>query len=158
MKAVVKAGCLFGGYDTNGNDLKIFDGLQDDTCFSEYFGDWNNSSSLKDLVSGGYMSFKYNHELKILYTITIYDVTRKLSSQEETILIRYTQGQWSDGIGESYEQVDRSDELEIKHDNVYRSSFYFNDEDDYLEDNHGTYLSPWYSGQTAWIYYDEENN
>jgi hypothetical protein len=55
-------------------------------------------------MKGGYLRFEYNEREQILYTVTEYETTRKLTPEEEKGVIDYTQGQWSDGIGEGFEQ------------------------------------------------------
>lgn len=86
--------------DFNEKDYKLFDKFEnsDDDEFSYYFDD-----NLKEKFSGGKISFELiNNEL---CTVTIYDIINKnitLNDLEE--LANYTQGQWSDGFGESFEQ------------------------------------------------------
>jgi hypothetical protein len=48
------------------------------------------------------MYFSFENEK--LWTITQYFSNRELSNEELEILSDYTQGQWSDGIGEGFEQ------------------------------------------------------
>jgi hypothetical protein len=74
-------------------------------------------SSLKE----GYMRFVY--EDGELFTVNEYISTRELTKEEMSELIEYTQGQWSDGVGEGFEQRP----IMISGDEVY--------------------ISPWYSGQ-----------
>jgi len=70
---------------------------QDD--FAEYF---DSDFSFKDDIESGYMYFSFENEK--LWTITEYFSNRELSNEELEILSDYTQGQWSDGIGEGFEQ------------------------------------------------------
>lgn len=102
---------------TEYENLKDLDGIDCPDCFSDYF---DKTSYSKD-VTGGYMDFVYENDN--LYTRTIYNSTRKLTEDELISLGDYTQGQWSDGIGECFEQFPIT----------------INDED--------VYLSPWYFGQ-----------
>lgn len=103
-----------------GSDLQQFDGQSDQSIFSDYFHDKEKFL----LVSGGYLDFEYDKETKKLYAVTTYDAVRKLDEKEEKMLLDYTTGQWSDGIGESFEQNPVDD--------IY-------------------YLSAWYSNQKATI-------
>lgn len=66
--------------------------------FSDYFreGTW-----IKD-VTGGTLTFKV--EDGKLYAITVYESVRRLTNKELVELMDYTVGQWSDGIGEGFEQ------------------------------------------------------
>ena len=104
---------------TNHNNLRELDGIDCQDCFSEYFDD----TTYSDDVTGGFMYFSY--EDGKLYTVTIYNSTRELSNDELTELGEYTQGQWSDGIGEGFEQF----------------PLYIDDESDEV------YISPWFWGQ-----------
>jgi len=87
-------------------DANIYDcnGISDDTEFMDYF--WSNDPEIEDsisrIVSGGLMSFAVKNNT--LWTYTDYEVTEKLNSSEMKALQDYTQGQWSDGIGEGFEQ------------------------------------------------------
>jgi hypothetical protein len=104
---------------TDYQNLKDLDGINSHDTFSEYF----HQSSYKDCVTGGYMSFKY--ELDKLWTITEYLSTRDLNTRELKELADYTQGQWSDGIGEGFEQYPVMQD----------------------EDGNEVYISPWCFGQ-----------
>ena len=80
----------------------MFDGLEcDDAVFCDYVN--RKFDKFPECVTGGYMRFEYNKKLETLYVITEYE-TRKLTKEEEQQVIDYTQGQWSDGIGEGFEQ------------------------------------------------------
>ena len=67
------------------------------------------------------MRFVYENDE--LFTVNEYISTRELTDEEMEELIDYTQGQWSDGIGESFEQRP----IMVSGDEVY--------------------ISPWYRGQ-----------
>ena len=60
-----------------------------------------------------------------LWTYTVYSTKEVLTTDELQELGEYTQGQWSDGIGEGFEQFPC----------------------DYEADGAEVYLSPWYHGQ-----------
>lgn len=87
-----------GEAKTDYKDLSELDGIDCQDCFSEYF---DKTSYSKDVTSG-YMHFEYKEGK--LWTITQYNSTRELTPEELEDLLSYTQGQWSDGIGEGFEQ------------------------------------------------------
>lgn len=94
----------------------LLNGICDETDFVGYMA-LDISNDLKE----GYMRFIYEDDE--LFTVNEYIATRELTEEEMKQLIDYTQGQWSDGIGESFEQRP----IMISGDEVY--------------------ISPWYSGQ-----------
>lgn len=103
-------------------DYPILEDLHGINCqdnFSDYFDD---DDFYKEL-SSGYMTFSYENGK--LWTITEYDSNRLLTEEELQTLADYTQGQWSDGIGEGFEQFP-----------CY-----------YDENEEEVYISPWYGGQ-----------
>jgi len=79
--------------------LNQLDGVDCQDEFSEYF---DGDESYADDVTDGYLRFEV--EGKKLYSITEYNSTRELTQDELNQLGDYTQGQWSDGIGEGFEQ------------------------------------------------------
>jgi hypothetical protein len=103
MKVIVKGVAEAVDKDSNpysGKDLEKFDGISDGSCFCDYMG--GNRVSAVNELSGGYLEFKYENEK--LYAITEYESKRALTATELEELKNYTQGQWSDGIGEGFEQ------------------------------------------------------
>lgn len=120
MKITIKA--LSG--ETNAENINILDGVDCQDDFVEYLDeeDYPFVSSLEF----GYMSFKV--EDGKLYTLTEYGLMEgaTLSDKEIAKLINYTQGQWSDGIGESFEQHPCAE-----------------------ENGEEVYVSPWYPKQVA---------
>jgi len=79
--------------------LRDCDGIEcEDAVFSDYF----RKGTYQDVVTGGHMYFK--HEGRNLITYTEYESSRVLTQTELDDLADYTQGQWSDGIGEGFEQ------------------------------------------------------
>ena len=123
MKLIVKAIC--GAVQSDIDDLtedqilEAVDGLSNDNDFVEYLDD-----DYCNKLESGYMSFKVINGK--LYVMTTYEVNERLTSVEMDKLAEYTQGQWSDGIGESFEQFPRT-ELEL-------------------------YISPWYRDQKIEYY------
>lgn len=112
--------------------LYLYDGIDCQEDFTAYFGTEQQPLIDKDVVSG-YMSFEViDGEL---YTITEYECKELLTDSEIQLLIDYTQGQWSDGIGEGFEQ---------------QPCVYV--DDDWCDCE--LYVSPWYHGQEVtyqWI-------
>lgn len=106
----------------NKDYLNYYADLGCDEDFTAYFG--TDEKALIDKgVTNGYMFFEViDGEL---YTITEYKCKEKLTESEIQLLIEYTQGQWSDGIGEGFEQTPCG----------------------YDENNFELYVSPWYYGQ-----------
>jgi hypothetical protein len=90
-----------GKATTETKDLKSCDGIDCQDNFSEYM---NNDESCNEAISGGYMEFELIDG--VLTTVTEYDSTRKLTDDELHDVGEYTQGQWSDGIGEGFEQFE----------------------------------------------------
>lgn len=97
------------------------DGIDCQDEFSEYFG--NEEQSLIDKgVENGYLQFEYSEGK--LWSVTIYDSPVELTQEEMDVLGEYTQGQWSDGIGEGFEQEPCME-----------------------DDDKEVYISPWHKGQ-----------
>jgi len=113
------------GIEIVGAALKEFDQIEDTRfTLSEYFR--KEQKPLNEAgVKGGYLKFVYNDRNHKLYAETTYECGRKLTPAEEKILEDYTAGQWSDGIGEGFEQ----------------------------QEQNGAYLSAWYHGQKRAIIY-----
>lgn len=88
-----------GEAKTDYDNLLELDGVDCQDDFAEYF---DSDFSFKDDIESGYMYFSFENEK--LWTITEYFSNRELSNEELEILSDYTQGQWSDGIGEGFEQ------------------------------------------------------
>jgi hypothetical protein len=105
----------------NAIDVNILHGVECHDEFSEYI---DESDSFYGKVRSGYMKFVV--EDNILYTITTYKVISDLTESEIRNLQKYTSGQWSDGIGEGFEQFPCAEEYGIE-----------------------IFVSPWYRGQTV---------
>ncbi len=112
-KVIIKA--LSG--KTNAENLKILDGIECQDDFVEYLDE-----DFASKLGSGYMSFKL--EDGKLYTLTEYSVKETLTQEELDKLADYTQGQWSDGIGEGFEQFGCAE-----------------------ENGEEVFVSPWYSDQ-----------
>ena len=130
-------------------NLSILNGISCEDDFSEYFskkyGETENEQSLIDKgVHNGYMHFSYENGK--LWTITTYESPVELTEEEIKILADYTQGQWSDGIGEGFEQYP------CMHDNDYCDECVCGEceDGDICHDNNDAgevYVSPWQVGQ-----------
>jgi hypothetical protein len=114
-----------------------FHGLKDDENFVEYM----DGHLQKKLEQNAFMRFEIDPKRQKLLTIVEYKVVEPLTDSEVKELAEYTQGQWSDGIGENFEQQSLGRELAW---------------DEYEEDEIYTdiYLSPWHKGQVLEIFVD----
>jgi hypothetical protein len=127
-----------GEASTDYADLAALDGIDCQEEFTEFFSgkykDSENEQALIDKgVCNGYMSFEYKNGK--LWTVTTYDSPVQLTEEELNILAEYTQGQWSDGIGEGFEQEPCM----------------------YDDDDEEVYISPWSIGQKLIIEQKEVN-
>lgn len=112
--------------------LRELNGIECEDNFAEYFDD---DFTFKDDVTNGYLHFSFENDK--LYSVTTYDSTRELTPEELSILQDYTEGQWSDGIGEGFEQ------FPCKHVDEY--------EDEDGDETDEVYISPWFYGQVTTI-------
>ena len=99
-------------------DRSKLDGIDCQDEFVEYMHE-----DFKHKLSSGYMDFRFQEDK--LWTYTVYSTKEVLTEAELKRLGEYTQGQWSDGIGEGFEQFPC----------------------DHEPDGAEVYLSPWYHGQ-----------
>lgn len=115
--------------DTNAADLRDLDGIDCQDDFVEYLDE-----DFADKLESGYMSFSYEKEKNKLYTLTEYTVKEgcELNKEEIKALVDYTRGQWSDGIGENFEQSPVFEE----------------------DDGEEVYLSPWHPKQKVVVVID----
>jgi hypothetical protein len=111
-----------GEAKTDYENLKRLNGVSAHEEFSDYFGEDEQSLIDKD-VCNGYMHFEFKDNK--LWTVTTYESDVELTQKEIDVLADYTQGQWSDGIGEGFEQ--------------YPCMF--------TEDNEEIYISAWHDKQ-----------
>jgi hypothetical protein len=72
-------------------------GLKIEDDFAEYI---DEDYGIK--IDSGYTHFEVDKGN--LYSVCVYEVNEKLTDEELKLLANYTQGQWSDGIGEGFEQ------------------------------------------------------
>lgn len=93
-----------------GENLQKFNGVGCQDEFTEHFqakskyNKHNHQGCIIGIVTNGYMRFEYDETDKKLYTITEYDSSRKLTQNELSTLMQFTSSQWSDDIGEKFEQ------------------------------------------------------
>jgi len=86
------------GQKVSGEELHGISADDPDDEFSQYF-----DCAMEGLgVYQGWMRFEFAGEK--LWTITEYQAMSALSEEELKALALFTQGQWSDGIGEGFEQ------------------------------------------------------
>lgn len=85
--------------------LATIDGAASDECFSEYLTDDLTTKALPSRgVSGGGLRFRYLPDRQEVWAETEYDLREPLTGAEQELLLNYTLGQWSDGIGENFSQ------------------------------------------------------
>lgn len=109
----------------NPDYISLFDGYEySDSDFTDYLTDELEYLVTVKGLREGYMSFEVING--VLHTVTTYQYNAELHPSEIEELKEYTQGQWSDGIGEGFEQFS-----------------YFQ-----TEDGEELFVSPWYFGQT----------
>jgi hypothetical protein len=84
--------------------LRSLDGLAyDDERFTDYLGGPAEEDALAAVLeSGGSLRFRYCEGDSLLVASTEYRSKRPLSESELHLLVDYTMGQWSDGIGENW--------------------------------------------------------
>jgi hypothetical protein len=76
--------------------------VYNDERFTDYLGGPANEDALAALlIPGGYLRFEYDGKSPFLTAITEYQASRALDVAELALLVDYTAGQWSDGIGEN---------------------------------------------------------
>lgn len=109
-----------GEAKTDYSDIYKLQGIDCQDSFAEYFDD---DFTFKNNIKSGYLQFEVS-DFK-LWSITVYNSDRRLTQEELEILKDYTQGQWSDGIGEGFEQEPCM----------------------YDEDEKEVFISPWFFGQ-----------
>ena len=83
--------------------LRLLDGLvYDEEQFTDYLGGPLEEDKLAAaLEPGGIIRFSYRDGDELLAAATEYRSRRQLTEAELKLLVDYTMGQWSDGIGEN---------------------------------------------------------
>ncbi len=120
-----------GGEVTDAAILRRFDGVvYDREAFTDYFGNISlavieqsrrpgneervqqrlreaelENATRNAVQAGGHLRFVYKPEANELWVVTEYEANRPLSSEELAFLARYTNGQWSDGVGANFQSV-----------------------------------------------------
>jgi len=102
---------------------KDYQKLVDQVDSQEQFSDWLHDLDMKQKVKGGYMDFELNNGE--IWTRTVYSSDEVLTDDELCRLEKYTQGQWSDGIGEGFEQFPCH---EIDGEEIYLSPWFWGQE------------------------------
>jgi hypothetical protein len=84
--------------------LRSLDGIvYDEERFTDYLGGPPEEDIVAAaLESGGSIQFAYSEGEELLTATTEYRSRRALSADELRLLVDYTMGQWSDGIGENW--------------------------------------------------------
>ena len=112
--------------------LHELNGIQshnDEENYVEYLHD----DSIKQKLVHGFSNFVYDKTANVLYVVVTYLARKKLTKFQLQRLMEYTRGQWSDGIGEVYEQFP-----------CYQGSFYTTEDGETTKD---VYISMWYKEQ-----------
>lgn len=83
--------------------LGQFDGyVYDNERFTDYLGGPPLEDTLAELLEpGGHLLFTLASDSPLLRAVTEYRAPRRLADSELGVLLDYTMGQWSDGIGEN---------------------------------------------------------
>jgi hypothetical protein len=77
--------------------------MYDDERFTDYLGGPPEEDAVAAaLEPGGSIRFGYRDGDELLTATTEYRSMRRLSAREMRLLVDYTMGQWSDGIGENW--------------------------------------------------------
>lgn len=109
---------------TNLKNINKIYNIKCEDDFVGYIPDKNESTRSK--LVDGYMDFIIqNGKIHTRTTYTVKDGV-EITPEDKEFLIEYTQGQWSDGIGESFEQFPCME-----------------------EDGEEIFISPWYPKQKA---------
>jgi hypothetical protein len=89
------------------SDPRVLQSLHGLVYDEERFTDYIGGPPLEDelaaaLVPGGSIIFTHHHGADLLAAVTEYQTRRSLTDTELRLLVDYTMGQWSDGIGENW--------------------------------------------------------
>lgn len=108
MTRIVIQGCAAVFRDdeqiTDPKVLRSLDGLvYDEERFTDYLGGSPEENAVVEaLEPGGILKFGFREGDELLTVATEYRSRRPLSNNELRLLVDYTMGQWSDGIGENW--------------------------------------------------------
>ena len=80
-------------------EIRRMDGISCDENFVGYMPEWDWVKS-----TPAHMKFRYDPKTEKLITEVVYEVDDDITAEQKDELADYTQGQWSDGIGEGFEQ------------------------------------------------------
>lgn len=125
MKLIIKGEAKASLEDQEGETFDLSD-FQLQKCngidIPDDFVDYIDNDIIAGKVRSGYTEFKYENGK--LWSICTYELKIPLNQDEIDYLVDYTSGQWSDGIGEGFEQhpCRKMDDIEL-------------------------YISPWFFGQ-----------
>ena len=89
---------------TDADILRSLDGIAyDEERFTDYLGGPPEENVLAAaLLPGGVIRFGYRKGDDVLSATTEYRTNRPLTDDELRLLVDYTMGQWSDGVGENW--------------------------------------------------------
>ncbi|QDT54084.1 hypothetical protein Pan44_21110 [Caulifigura coniformis] len=106
-RILIEGGAAVFNGDTQVTDplvLRSLAGIEyDEERFTDYIGGPPEENELATVLdAGGTIKFDYRDGEDVLVAITEYRSHRPLSDAELRLLVEYTMGQWSDGIGENW--------------------------------------------------------
>ncbi len=81
--------------------LRRLDGLGADYDLAQYIAPGSALHGLR--LVGGDLRLRYDHVLNRLFAESRYQVDQRLEARELELVLHYTRGQWSDGVGESFD-------------------------------------------------------
>lgn len=100
------AAAVFREDDIQVTDPNVLRSLRDVVCeevFTDYLGGPPEEDAIAgSLERGGIIQFGYDEGNDVLTATTAYRSRRRLTENELRLLVDYTMGQWSDGIGENW--------------------------------------------------------
>lgn len=85
-------------------ELKLMHGTKVDEYDFQDFASHLGEDLAEKIMPGSYMTFLFDEKLQKLIVGVLYLPKETLTTEEIEELKDHTQGQWSDGIGECYEQ------------------------------------------------------
>ena len=93
-----------GQVESDPEILRRFNGhVYEDERFTDYIGGPDEENELAARLNpSGFLRFEYDGESDHLIAITEYESRRTLNDKELKLLVEFTLGQWSDGVGENF--------------------------------------------------------